>query len=153
VLVRPEHGVPRRHGLRHPLLRYRLVLRDADGRRWWLDGQKTARPRRDVWRQARALEVAIGREGEPALLAGEVVVPAESYLREQVEGIHVDPRLPEREQRMAKLRWLAWFWSSVGFGLVDPMLRVAAELLDSRSGATGKAAKTAKAAKAEKEAR
>jgi thioester reductase-like protein len=138
VLVRPERGVPTRHGLRHPLLRYRLVLRDADGRRWWLDGQKTARPRRDVWRQARALEISLGREGEPALLAGEVVVPAESYLREQVEGIHVDPRLPEREQRMAKLRWLAWFWSSVGFGLADPMLRVAAELLDLRSGATDK---------------
>jgi thioester reductase-like protein len=141
VLVRPERGLPTRHGLRHPLLRYRLVLRDADGQRWWLDGRKTARPRRDVWRQTRALEISLGREGEPALLVGEVVVPADSYLREQVEGIHVDPRLPEREQRMAKLRWLAWFWSSVGFGLADPMLRVAAELLDLRSGAKTKEAR------------
>ena len=35
VWIRPEEGIPRQHGQHHRLLRYRLLLRDADGGRWW----------------------------------------------------------------------------------------------------------------------
>ncbi|NYD51180.1 thioester reductase-like protein [Actinomadura luteofluorescens] len=132
IVVRPEDGIPLRHGLRHPLLRYRLAFRDADGRGWWLEGVKTARARRDLWRQARTLAVEVGREGEPSSLTGEVVVPAGGYVREQIDGIEVDPALPPPEQRLAKLMWLGWFFAQVGWGLLEPGLRAGAELLDLR---------------------
>ncbi|QOV33472.1 thioester reductase domain-containing protein [Streptomyces ferrugineus] len=132
IWIRPEEGIPQRHGLRHQLLRYRLQLTDADGGRWWLEGHKYARARRDVWRQTRALTVEIGREGEPASLAGEVVVPADSYVRDQIDGIKVDPRLTSQEKRAAKLTWLAWFGLEMGRGLLGPFARAAADLLDLR---------------------
>ncbi|MEU6562215.1 thioester reductase domain-containing protein [Nocardia nova] len=139
LLIRPQQGVPWRTGtLEHPLMRYRLTLRDADGRTWWLHGEKTARARRDLWRQVRALRLEIGRTGEPAALTGEIVVPADTYLRDQVDGLHVDPNLPERQQRLARSIWLAWFGAEVGRGALQPVLRAAAELLDLRRGATGK---------------
>ncbi|MFE5813414.1 thioester reductase domain-containing protein [Streptomyces sp. NPDC056479] len=132
IWIRPEEGIPQQHGLRHQLLRYRLELTDADGGRWWLEGHKYARARRDVWRQTRALAVELGREGEPARLAGEVVVPADSYVRDQIDGIKVDPRLTSQEKRAAKLTWLAWFGLEMGRGLLGPFARAAADLLDLR---------------------
>ncbi|MFK0020987.1 thioester reductase domain-containing protein [Streptomyces sp. NPDC090798] len=132
VWIRPEEGIPQRHGMRHRLLTYRLALRDAEGGHWWLEGHKYARARRDVWRQTRALTVEIGREGAPAALAGELVVPADTYLRDQVDGIKVDPRLTSQEKRAAKLTWLAWFGVEMGRGLLGPFARAAADLLDLR---------------------
>ncbi|MFE9442314.1 thioester reductase domain-containing protein [Streptomyces sp. NPDC006602] len=132
VWIRPEEGIPHQHGLRHQLLCYRLQLRDPDGGRWWLEGRKYARARRDVWRQTRALSVEIGREGEAAHLAGEIVVPADSYVRDQIDGIKVDPRLTGQEKRAAKLTWLAWFGLEMGRGLLGPFARAAADLLDLR---------------------
>ncbi|WP_435135512.1 thioester reductase domain-containing protein [Actinacidiphila sp. bgisy144] len=132
IVVRPDEGIPEQHGSRHPLLAYRLELADAGGGRWWLTGRKHARARRDVWRQTRALTVEIGRAGEPALLAGEIVVPAGSYVRDQIDGIRFDPRLTAAEQRAAKLGWLGWFGLEMGRGLLGPFTRAAAELLDLR---------------------
>jgi thioester reductase-like protein len=132
VWIRPEEGIPQQHGLRHQLLCYRLALRDPDGGRWWLEGRKYARARRDVWRQTRALSIEIGREGEAAGLSGEVVVPADSYVRDQIDGIKVDPRLTGQEKRAAKLTWLAWFGLEMGRGLLGPFARAAADLLDLR---------------------
>ncbi|WP_370947030.1 thioester reductase domain-containing protein [Amycolatopsis sp. cg5] len=132
VWIRPEAGIPLRHGFEHPLLRYQLTLRDADGRLWWLEGWKTARARRDLWKQSRTLAVEIGRQGEPASFAGVLKVPSKSYLREQVEGIGVDPRLSIQEQRTAKLAWLGWFLPEMGKGLAEPGLRLLADLLDLR---------------------
>ncbi|KUO05623.1 thioester reductase domain-containing protein [Streptomyces caeruleatus] len=132
IWIRPEEGIPHRHGLRHQLLRCRLELTDPEGGRWWLEGHKYARARRDIWRQTRALTVRLGREGEPARLAGEVVVPADSYVRDQIDGIKVDPRLTSQEKRAAKLTWLAWFGLEMGRGLLGPFARAAADLLDLR---------------------
>jgi len=132
VWIRPDEGIPQQHGLKHQLLSYRLRLRDTHGGRWWLEGRKYARARRDVWRQTRALTVEIGREGEPASLAGELVVPADSYVRDQIDGIKVDPRLTSQEKRAAKLTWLAWFGLEMGRGLLGPFARAAADLLDLR---------------------
>ncbi|MFF3686858.1 thioester reductase domain-containing protein [Streptomyces sp. NPDC002187] len=136
VWIRPEEGIPQQHGMRHQLLCYRLSLRDADGGRWWLEGRKYARARRDLWRQTRALSVEIGREGEPAHLAGELVVPADSYIRDQIDGIKVDPRLTGQEKRAAKLAWLAWFGLEMGRGMLGPFARAAADLLDLRRNPT-----------------
>ncbi|OIJ63482.1 thioester reductase domain-containing protein, partial [Streptomyces mangrovisoli] len=132
IWVRPEEGIPLQHGMRHQLLTYRLTLTDQDGGRWWLEGRKHARARRDLWRQTRALSVEIGPEGEAAALRGEVVVPADSYVRDQIDGIRVDPRLTDREKRAAKLTWLAWFGLEMGRGLLAPFTRAAADLLDLR---------------------
>lgn len=132
ILVRPGDGVPLRHGTEHPLLLYRLSLTDAGGTLWWLEGRKTARARRDLWYQGRALDVQLGRVGDPASMAGRVVVPGDSYLREQIDGIQVRPGLSPQEQRGAKLLWLTWFGSQVGRGLLEPMLRAGADLLDLR---------------------
>ncbi|MFI0088050.1 thioester reductase domain-containing protein [Streptomyces bobili] len=130
--VRPEEGIPQQHGLKHQLLRYRLRLRDADGQLWWLEGHKYARARRDLWRQTRALTIELGREGEPATFTGEVVVPADSYVRDQIDGIKVAPHLTSQEKRAAKLTWLAWFGLEMGRGLAGPFARAAADLLDLR---------------------
>ncbi|MET8976365.1 thioester reductase domain-containing protein [Streptomyces sp. NPDC004539] len=132
VVVRPQDGVPYGTGIRHPLLGYRLRLRDTDGGEWWLDGRKTARARRDLLRQARTLAVEIGRQGGPASASGVMVVPADSYVREQIDGIRVRPGLSSRERRLAKATWLAWFGAQLGQGLAEPLLRAGAELLDLR---------------------
>ncbi|MEV4231019.1 thioester reductase domain-containing protein [Streptomyces bobili] len=132
VWVRPEEGIPQQHGLKHQLLRYRLRLRDADGQLWWLEGHKYARARRDLWRQTRALTIELGREGEPGTFTGEVVVPADSYVRDQIDGIKVAPHLTGQEKRAAKLTWLAWFGLEMGRGLAGPFARAAADLLDLR---------------------
>ncbi|MFE9857851.1 thioester reductase domain-containing protein [Streptomyces sp. NPDC005780] len=134
--VRPEEGIPLEHGVHHPLLRYRLRLRDAGGGVWWLEGRKSAHARRDLWRQTRALTIELGREDEPATLEGEIVVPSDSYVRDQVDGIRVDPRLSGQEKRLAKLSWLAWFGLEIGRGLLGPFARVGADLLDLRRSPT-----------------
>ncbi|WP_409238902.1 thioester reductase domain-containing protein [Streptomyces sp. PA5.6] len=135
IWVRPDEGVPLRHGSDHPLLRYRLVLVDRDGGRWWLEGWKTARASRDFWKQTRTIDVTVGRENEPASFEGVVKVPGKSYVPDQIDGIEVDPRLTSQEQRLAKLAWLSWFFVQVGMGLAEPSLRAVAELLDLRKDA------------------
>ncbi len=131
IRVRPDEGVPMLHGTEHPLLHYRLQLRDRDGRIWWLEGRKTARARRDLLRQARTLEVEVGYDGEPPHLSGVVAVPG-GYVRQQIDGIRVNPKLSAQEQRVAKLMWLGWFGSQIGRGLLEPLLRTGADLLDLR---------------------
>lgn len=133
-LVRPHDGIPRQHGTEHPLLRYAMVLVDDDGQRFWLAGTKTARPGRDLWQQARTLEVEVGRDGEPASFAGELVVPADTYVAEQIDGIEVSSGTPRPQRGMAKLVWLAWLGSQFALGFSEPMLRYLVELLDVRFG-------------------
>jgi thioester reductase-like protein len=128
--IRPDEGIPRQHGMKHPLLRYRLRMRDADGGQWWLEGYKYSRVHWNLWRQCTTLTVEIGREGAPASLAGEVVVPRETYVRDQIDGIRVNARLTDREGRTAKLTWLAWFGVEMARGLLPPFARAAAGLLD-----------------------
>jgi thioester reductase-like protein len=132
IWIRPEEGIPRQHGMKHPLMRYRLRMLDADGGLWWLEGHKYSLVHWNLWRQCTTLTVEIGREGEAASLAGEVVVPRESYVRDQIDGIRVNPRLTGREKRAAKLTWLAWFGLEVSRGLLPPFARAAAGLLDLR---------------------
>ncbi|MDE8647604.1 thioester reductase domain-containing protein [Rhodococcus qingshengii] len=136
--IRPQDGVPLRNGLDHPLMRYRLELRDVDGGRWWFEGTKTARAQRNLVTQTRTLAVQIGRPGELAHLRGEVAVPIDTYLPDQVDGLHADPALSARDQRKAKLIWFGWFQLQIGRGLAEPSLRAAMELFDLRRGATYK---------------
>lgn len=98
-------------------------------------GLEDGRASRDFWKQTRTIDVTIGRENEPASLAGVVKVPAKSYVPDQIDGIEVDPRLTSQERRLAKLAWLSWFFVQVGMGLAEPSLRAVAELLDLRKDA------------------
>ncbi|MFF2082901.1 thioester reductase domain-containing protein [Nocardia sp. NPDC058176] len=130
--VRPHEGIPLRDELRHPIMRYQLTLRDSTGATWWLTGYKFAAARRRLIRQLGTQVIEIGRPGEPAAYTGEVAVPTHTYLPDQIDGIEVDPRLPERQQRLAKLVWLSWFGGQLGKSLMEPVLRVGIDLLDLR---------------------
>ncbi|HLS75778.1 MAG TPA: thioester reductase domain-containing protein [Nocardia sp.] len=130
--VRPHDGLPPRGESRHPLMRYDLTLRAPDGRTWWLTGHKFAAARRRFVRQLGTQLVEIGAEGAPAAWSGEIAVPMHTYLSDQIDGIRVDPHLPERQQRLAKLLWLSWFGGQLGVGVLEPMLRVGVDLLDLR---------------------
>jgi hypothetical protein len=132
--VRPDDGVPHKHGHDHALLRYSLELRDTDGRRYWLEGTKTARPGRDQWKQARTLRIEIGLRDEPASFRGEMVVPTDSYVPEQIDGIELSPATPPQERALAKLFWLAWFGGQFGLGFSEPLLRRASELVEAGRG-------------------
>lgn len=136
--IRPDDGIPLRNDLRHPLMRYRLLMRDMDGQQWWFEGTKFARAHRDLLRQTRTLTVEVGRADEPAAFVGEVAVPVDTYLHDQIDGLRVNRRLSDRDQRRAKLIWLAWFNFQVGRGLLEPQLRVVTDLFDLRRGATSK---------------
>ncbi|MBW0271533.1 hypothetical protein ATM97_12295 [Nocardia sp. MH4] len=130
--VRPHDGIPLADDLRHPIMRYDLTLRDAAGSTWWWTGYKFAAARRRFVRQLGTQVVEIGRTGEPGAYTGEVAVPMHTYLPDQIDGIEIDPRLPERQRRLAKLLWLSWFGGQLGKSVVEPMLRVGIDLLDLR---------------------
>ncbi|WP_306796196.1 thioester reductase domain-containing protein [Nocardia sp. XZ_19_369] len=130
--VRPHDGTPLRHEVRHPIMHYQLTLRDSSGGTWWLEGYKFAAARRRLVRQLGIQVIEIGRTGEPTSYTGEVAVPMHTYLPDQIDGIEIDPRLSERQQRLAKLLWLSWFGSQLGKSLLEPVLRVGIDLLDLR---------------------
>ncbi|MCP2298690.1 thioester reductase domain-containing protein [Nocardia amikacinitolerans] len=130
--VRPHDGLPLRHEVRHPIMHYRLTLRDASGGEWWLAGYKFAAARRRLVRQLGTQVIELGRAGEAASYTGEVAVPMHTYLPDQIDGIQIDPRLPERQRRLAKMLWLSWFGGQLGKSLVEPFLRVGTDLLDLR---------------------
>ncbi|MFI8974264.1 thioester reductase domain-containing protein [Nocardia asteroides] len=132
AIVRPHDGTPLPDDLRHPIMHYQLTLRDSAGQSWWLTGYKFAAARRRFVRQLGTQVVEIGRIGEPATYAGEVSVPMHTYLPDQIDGIEIDPALPERQRRLAKMLWLSWFGGQLGKSLVEPMLRVGLDLLDLR---------------------
>ncbi|WP_410872015.1 thioester reductase domain-containing protein [Nocardia sp. A7] len=130
--VRPHDGTPLRDELRHPIMHYQLRLRDSSGADWWLDGYKFAAARRRLVRQLGTQVIEIGRSGAPATYTGEVAVPPHTYLPDQIDGIVIDPRLSQRQQRVAKLLWLSWFGGQLGQSLMEPVLRVGIDLLDLR---------------------
>lgn len=130
--VRPHDGTPLPDDLRHPIMHYQLTLRSSAGDSWWLTGYKFAAARRRFVRQLGTQVVEIGRTGEPATYTGEVSVPMHTYLPDQIDGIEIDPALPERQRRLAKMLWLSWFGGQLGKSLMEPMLRVGLDLLDLR---------------------
>ncbi|MFF2550599.1 thioester reductase domain-containing protein [Nocardia sp. NPDC058058] len=132
AIVRPHDGTPLPGETRHPIMHYQLTLRDSSGGTWWLQGYKFAAARRRLVRQLGTQLIEIGRTGEPASFKGEVAVPMHTYLPDQIDGIQIDPRLPERQQRLAKMLWLSWFGGQLGKSLLEPVLRVGTDLLDLR---------------------
>jgi thioester reductase-like protein len=131
---RPDDGVPERHGLEHPVMRYVFVARTVDGARYRFEGSKLARPGVEQWRDARTLYVRVSREGEDAHLGGELVVPPDSFVPDQVDGIEVSTSAPAHERGLAKLFWLIWFNAQFTRGFSEPLLRALVQLLDAARG-------------------
>jgi len=132
---RPDDGVPEQHGLEHPIMRYRFVGRAKDGKRYYFEGKKYTRPGRDQWLQGRTLQLAVGLQGCVPTLRGELVVPAESFVPDQIDGIAVNGATTQ-QRGVAKLIWLLWFNAQFGLAFSEPMLRALVQLFDvSRGGA------------------
>jgi hypothetical protein len=131
---RPDDGVPEQHGLEHPVMRYTFVARARDGQRYLFEGKKLTRPGRDQWRQGRTLYATVGRVGEPPSFKGELVVPPDTFIPDQVDGIEVNAAAPPQERGLAKLIWLVWFNAQFTLGFSEPLLRGLVQLLDAIRG-------------------
>ena len=132
---RPDDGVPEQHGLDHPLMRYRFVARANDGRRYVCEGKKYTRPGRDQWLQGRTLQLAVGLEEHAPKWRGELIVPADSFVPDQIDGIAVNGLSPQ-QRGVAKLLWLAWFNAQFTLAFSEPMLRALVQLVDVGRGTT-----------------
>jgi thioester reductase-like protein len=131
---RPDDGIPEQHGLEHPIMHYTFVALAADGQRYQFEGKKYTRPGREQWREGRTLHVTVGRVGAAAMFRGELLVPSDSFMPEQVDGIEVSAAAPAQERGLAKLIWLAWFNAQFARGFSEPLLRSLVQLFDTGRG-------------------
>ncbi|HTU62425.1 MAG TPA: SDR family oxidoreductase, partial [Polyangiales bacterium] len=132
---RPDAGIPERHGLEHPLMRYHFVARARDGRRFVFEGKKFTRPGRDQWLQGRTLQLAVSVEGGEPAWRGELIVPADSFVPDQIDGIAVDGS-SQQQRGLAKLIWLVWFNAQFTLAFSEPVLRALVQLVDVSRGTT-----------------
>ena len=105
------------------LMRIRVKLVDADGRRLWLEGEKVARPRFDLWRQSRTWELRIGSRSR-VLATGEASVAGATWIEDQVYGVEFRDGVPEAERRRARMLYLAWLGGNIGRTFYDLALRL-----------------------------
>ena len=61
------------------------------------------------------------------MLLGRAVVPAESYVEDQVRSVVFRPGVPARERHIAVTAWLAYLGVSLGASWVDVAQRIFAE--------------------------
>jgi hypothetical protein len=77
----------------------------------------------------------VGLQGRAPTLSGELVVPADSFVPDQIDGIAVNGATTQ-QRGVAKLIWLLWFNAQFGLAFSEPMLRGLVQLFDvSRGGA------------------
>jgi FkbH-like protein/thioester reductase-like protein len=124
--VRPLRGVSLTEALESEFARYEMELEAKDGRRYRLRGVKTIRVGLDVWSQCRTMDVEI-REGENVVLLGRAVVPATSYVEDQVRSVVFRPGVPARERHVVVTAWLAYLSVNLGASWVDVVQRLVAE--------------------------
>jgi hypothetical protein len=115
-------------------MRYSFIARAVDGQRYQFEGKKLARPGRDQWHQGRTLYVSVGRVGAAPSFTGTLVVPPDSYVREQIDGITVSASATAQERTLAKFIWLAWFNAQFGLAFSEPILRSLVQLVDAARG-------------------
>lgn len=121
--VRPNSGLGRRRSSEATLMRIRVELIDEDGRELWLEGQKVARPRFDIWRQSRTFELELG-DASGTLMSGRAAVEGKTWVEDQVYNVEFHPDVPEAERRRARLLYLAWLGGNIGRTFYDLALRL-----------------------------
>jgi len=109
-------------------LRYNLELEDAQGNSFWFVGEKIIRLGWDIWRQTRTLNVSISNTSGLSWV-GQTIIPADSYLDDQVRGLQMDETIPHSDQKRAKLVWLFLLWGSGGRSYLQLLLRFGNSIL------------------------
>ncbi|WP_181197841.1 thioester reductase domain-containing protein [Enhygromyxa salina] len=125
--ARPHAGLGRRESSEALLMRIRVALLDEDGRELWLEGQKVARPRLDLWRQSRTFELELG-DASGTLMSGSATVEGKTWVEDQVYGVEFREDVPEGERRRARLVYLAWLGGTLGRTFYDLALRLGISL-------------------------
>ena len=126
--VRPHSGLGRRSSSEAAPMHIRAELVDSDGREFWLEGQKIARPRFDLWKQSRTFELRIG-DTKRTLAEGTATVRGETWVEDQVYGVEFDPDVPEAERRRARMIYLAWLGGNIGRTFYDLALRLGTSVI------------------------
>jgi hypothetical protein len=129
--VRPNSGIGRLRSSEATLMRIRVELIDEDGRSLWLEGQKVARPRFDVWRQSRTFEVELG-DASGTLMSGQAAVAAKTWVEDQVYNVEFHADVPEAERRRARLLYLAWLGGNIGRTFYDLALRLGTSVMSGK---------------------
>jgi hypothetical protein len=129
--VRRHAGLGRASPSEASLMRLHVTLVDEDGRELWIEGEKVARPRFDLWRQSRTFEIKLGDIERP-LLRGRTEVAAKTFIEDQVYGVEFRDDVPEGERRRARLLYLAWLGGNVGRTFYDLALRLGISVVSGR---------------------
>jgi hypothetical protein len=112
-------------------MRLRVELVDEDGRELWIEGEKVARPRLDLWKQSRTFELELG-DATRTLLRGKAEVAAKTFIEDQVYGVEFRDDIPEAERRRARMLYLAWLGGNVGRTFYDLALRLGISVVTGR---------------------
>jgi hypothetical protein len=129
--VRQHSGLGRRESGEQALMRLRLQLIDDDGRELWIEGEKVARPRLDLLRQSRTVELSL-RDSSRVLLQGTAEIPTKTFIDEQIYGVEFREDVPEAERRRARLIYLAWLGGNIGRTFYDLALRLGISVVSGR---------------------
>lgn len=129
--VRQHAGIGRRDTGEAALMRLTVQLLDEDGRNYWIEGEKVARPRFDLLKQSRTFELTLG-DSARTLLHGSTEVPMRTFVEEQVYGVEFRADVPEAERRRARLLYLAWLGGNIGRTFYDLVLRLGISVVSSR---------------------
>lgn len=123
--LRPGHGIGAADTdtNRVQLIRYEIELEAEDEARFILHGIKWGRFSPDLWAQSRTLDVEVFDSEGVLVLTGQTVVPASSYLPDQVQGLEFDPELTPAEQREATLLWFALLGANLSQSWFDVAAR------------------------------
>jgi thioester reductase-like protein/FkbH-like protein len=129
--VRRHGGLGRRASNEATLMRLRVEVVDARGRALWIEGEKVARPRFDLFRQSRTFELELG-DAKRTLLTGKAEVAAKTFVEDQVYGVEFRDDVPEAERRRARLLYLAWLGGNIGRTFYDLALRLGISVVSGR---------------------
>jgi thioester reductase-like protein/FkbH-like protein len=129
--VRRHAGLGRRDSSEAALMRLRIELVDEDGRELWIEGEKVARPRFDLWKQSRTFELELG-DATRTLMRGTAEVGGKTFIEDQVYGVEFRDDVPEAERRRARMLYLAWLGGNVGRTFYDLALRLGISMVTGR---------------------
>nr|VFK38340.1 MAG: HAD-superfamily phosphatase, subfamily IIIC/FkbH-like domain-containing protein/thioester reductase domain-containing protein [Candidatus Kentron sp. TC] len=120
--IRPHSGLTGTGKDEVVFLRYRMKLRDTDGKQYDFNGFKLAEARFDLWRQATTLNIEISDE-EGIRILGRASIPTDVYLEDQVYGLKVNDSVSRKDRLQLKAAWLAFLGANIGVNYLEVALR------------------------------